>query len=269
MTNQLGYASRADTNRNPSPSIWGNCPIDAINSGHTDGFGKRWNFMDGPIVGSAVSDDFTYGNGVKVYTSTGGAIAAGDEIGGTVALSSDGDDEGAAMQQQNFPFQISNSHGDLWFEARIKTSTIADTKHSIFLGLCETVTLSATVPIAAAGTLTDNNFVGFHRLEADGDYFNTVYKANGITEVLVKQDAALLVADTYIKLGFYHDASAKKLTFYDDGNALADTKSIPSAAGTDFPNDVRLGWVLAVLNATATTPGSTEIDWIQVYQKGV
>ena len=50
---------------------------------------------------------------------------------------------------------------------------------------------------------------------------------------------------------------------------LPDTKAIPSAAGTDFPNDVRLGWCVAVQNATGTTPGSTDLDWIRCAQRRV
>jgi hypothetical protein len=62
------------------------------------------------------------------------------------------------------------------------------------------------------------------------------------------------------KLGFVYEPSDTNgvyyMTFYKNGIPLADKKQIPSAAGTDFPNDVRMGFVFAVLNATASTPGT-------------
>lgn len=268
MTNRTQYAGQltADTNRVRSSSIWGDCPVEAIQAGDENGIFIFDDFLHGPIVAAGAEA----GTGLyKGFASTGGAVATGDEWGGTLILSSDGDNEGASFGTRNFPFQISRSHGKLWFECRIKTSTITDTKHGIFVGLIDNSTLSATVPIAADGTLADENFVGFHRLEGDGDYFDTVYKADGVTQVSVDTDAIAIVADTYVKLGMKFDPRTNKLTFYKDGVALADTKTIPSANGTDFPNDVRLGLVLAVLNATATTPGETEIDWWACAQVGV
>ena len=57
-----------------------------------------------------------------------------------------------------------------------------------------------------------------------------------------------------------YDPRTKILTWFADGVVLT-TKSIPTAAGTDFPNDVRVGRLFAVLNATGTTPGTDSIDW--------
>ena len=204
----------------------------------------------------------------KAFSSTGGLFTNFDDEGGVVTLGSDGDNEGSSVGQSRFPFKIIQDAGELVFEGRLKTTTIADTKHGIFVGLIESVALTATVPIAAAGTLSDNNFVGFHRLEADGDKFDTVYKANGITQVTIKGDAITIVADTYLKIGMiFNRGGDNVLRWYKDGVELVDTFAIPSAAGTDFPNDVRLGWILTVLNATGSTPGDSQFDWIRVAQK--
>jgi hypothetical protein len=268
MTNRTQYAGQLteDTTRLWCSSIWGDCPVEAIRAGDENGILVFDDFEFGPIVAAgAEAATGLY----KGFASTGGSVAAGDEWGGTLVLSSDGDNEGASFGMRNFPFQISRSHGKFWFECRIKTSTITDTKHGIFVGLIDNSTLSATVPIAADGTLADENFVGFHRLEGDGDYFDTVYKADGVTQVSVGADAIQIAADTYVKLGMKFDPRTNKLTFYKNGVIAGATKTIPSAAGTDFPNDVRLGLVIAVLNATGTTPGETEIDWWRCAQVGV
>lgn len=255
-----------NSSRAPSPNIWGD--FDKAFSVRPGEFVHFFtDFIDVPAV--AAGAEATIYGGLKGFASTGGSGAVADVVGGALTLSSDGDDEGASIGMIHYPFQISRSHGKLWFEARIKTSTIADTKHGIFLGLIDASALSATVPIAAAGTLADENFVGFHRLEGDGDYADTVYKANGVTQVTVKADAKALVADSWTKLGMVYNPLNYRLTFYADGVELPDYVTVIAADGTDFPNDVRLGFVLAVLNATASTPGSTSIDWVRISQEQV
>jgi hypothetical protein len=98
---------------------------------------------------------------------------------------------------------------------------------------------------------------------------DTTYKADGVAVVNVKEGAIALVADTWVKVGMvFNRRGDNVLRFYKNGIELPDTKAIPSAAGTDFPNDARMGWVLGVTNTTA--PAATEfisIDWIRVAQK--
>lgn len=252
-----------DTNRTPSPSIWADCPASEINSGYTDGVHLFDDFGNGPLVAAGAEADY---GGYRGFADTGGSVADGAEWGGTLVLSSDGDNEGAGLRSGCAPFQIDRGQGKFWFEARVKTSTIADAKHGIFLGLTGAVAITATSPIAAAGTLADINFVGFHRLEGDGDMFDTVYKADGVTQVTLQADAVTLVADTYVKLGMVFDPKTNVLTFYKNGVPLSTTYSVPAEDGTDFPNDVRLGILISVLNATASTPGSSEIDWWRAAQ---
>ena len=273
MPNYLRHRGNQGTNvpntdRGPSPYIWGDCPwIESLNDPSV-GYGQFLDFLNFRTSSNINAAVAHWTDGLQAFGSDGGFITSEDEVGGAVTLGSDGDNEGVSLGSMNFPYQISQSHGKLWFEARVKSSTIADTKHGFFLGLIANPTLSATVPIAAAGTLADVNLVGFHRLEGDGDYVDTVYKADGVTQVSVGTDAQVLVADTYIKLGFVYDPADYYLRFYGNGIELSSTKYIPTAAGTDFPNDVRLGWFFAVLNATGSTPGDSSIDWIRVFQNG-
>ncbi len=253
----------ADTSRGPSQSIWSDCPVLEIVNGVTDGIHLFDDFISGPRVAAGAEAATGLYRG---FASTGGLVADGGEFGGTLDLSSDGDDEGASFRTSCSPFQIARSQGKLWFEARVKTSTITDTKHGIFVGLMADNALTATVPITAAGAIADVNIVGFHRLEGDGDQFDTIYKADGVTQVTVQADAAVIVADTWVKLGMVFDPSNNSLSFYRNGVKLSTTYTVVAAAGTDFPNDVRLGFVIAVLNATASTPGSSEIDWVRIAQ---
>jgi len=256
------------TSRGPSQNLWKDCPdIGYLLNHPSDGWFIFQDFVNFRTSSNINAAEAHWADGYRVFGSNGGAIAnETDERGGVVTISSDGDDEGVGIGTMGQPFQIDQALGNLWFEARVKTSTIADTKHGFFLGLADSTAMTATVPIAADGTLANLNFVGFHRLEGDGDYVDTVYKADGVTQVTVKSDAQVLVADTFIKLGMRYDASGQVLKFFVNGTQLADTKTIPAADGTDFPNDVRLGMCFAVLNATGTTPGNSSIDWWRCVQ---
>ena len=256
MAHFWGYDS--GTRRKFSPGLWGNCPWDGIKSGIVNGIAFDDDFEGGPIVAAGAQAAYGHYYG---FASTGGSVVDAAEQFGALTFSSDNDDEGASIALQVACLQITQNGGDLWFEARFKTSTITDTKHGIFVGLIDAATLGATVPIAADGTLADENLVGFWRLEGDGDKMDTYYKADSVTAVAVQADAVTLVAATYKLVGMRYVKSEKKLYFFDDGVALATTKTIPNAAGTDFPADVILRPVFAVLNATNTTPGNSSLDW--------
>jgi len=264
MTNVVSYAGNQgsnDVNDNDSrfsPFIWKDCPIRELQDGTVEG----WFFEDDFVNTAAVAAGAQAVAGRYFgFADTGGSVAVADEISGAATASSDGDNEGASIKMLGNPFQISRSHGKLWFEARVKTSTITDTKHGFVVGLGESMTLTATVPITAAGALADKNVVVFRKQEGDGDQLDFSYKADGVTAVDVATDVVTggLVADTYIKAGFIYNPADYVLTGYINGVSIG-TKTVPSAAGTDFPNDVRLGLMFAVLNATGTTPGSATIE---------
>jgi hypothetical protein len=275
MTNLRRYAGNqgdnaANEDRDPSPFIWNDCPWEDISSGALPGYARHWEFDGFRTSANINAAEAYWSEGLKAFGSNGAAITAVDQLFGAVSLGSDGDDEGASIAQFGQPCQIDQGQGKFWLEARIKTSTVADTKHGIFFGMCDSTALTATVPLTAAGALADLNLVGFLRAEGDGDQLDCVYKANGVTAVTVQADALpsayVLAADTYIKIGLKYFADADyTLKYFANGVSLA-SKAIPSADGTDFPNDVRLGWVLAVLNATGSTPGTTTVDWVRVAQ---
>ncbi len=273
-----GNLGSAQTERNRSAGVWYDCPYFAIKDGELAGAVIEFDALTQPITPPT-----TEGNWGEwaAFTDTGGTITAGTGQGGELVLASDGDNEGASIRSVQAPFKLIRSAKQFWFEARVKKSAITDSKNGFFLGLTANTAFSATVPIAAAGTLADINLVGWHNLEADGDQIDAVYKADGVTQVTVLADAlpTALVADTYVKLGMRYTilndgsiadpngAGGTKyvLSFLVNGIRVA-TKQIPSAAGTDFPNDVGLGLAFAVLNATGSTPGTNTLDYMYAAQ---
>ena len=249
----------ANTDRYPSPVIWSY--LDSLSELQ----GKVVGLFDHFVSMGDVPPTTQGSYGIyRAFTSTGGAIADGNAQGGEVVLSSDGDDEGASIA--TWPFiHIANTKGLVGFEARVATSTITSTKHGFFLGVIDTTGMTAISPIAADGTLANVNFVGFHRLEGDGDAIDCVYKADGITQVTSIADAHVLVVDTFVKLGFWCDPVTGKLIWVINGVPQATTVAV-TAVGTAGPWDVPLGPAFAVLNATATTPGNSYLDWWKCLQ---
>lgn len=255
----------------PSRSIWGPVWWNSIKEGTVAGYARHWNFGDLKKSSDVAAAVAYWGDGLELFGSTGGAVAIYDGEGGGITISADGDNEGVALGMVNKPFKIDRDQKRFAFETRLKFSTIADTKYGLVAGLAGAATLSATVPIAADGTLADINFGGFHRLEGDGDQLDTRYKADGVAAVTVKADAYTLVADTFVNLGLTFEPSHRdgkyRFVYWVNGEPLSDSKEIPTADGTDFPNDVRMGWIIGLLNATASTPGSATIQWARAAQE--
>lgn len=279
-TPRIDSLTLIDTSRQPSPNIWADCPVLHLLEGSTQGVYIYDRFIDkGNLLATpTITTQADFAPGLKAFGSSGGTIvfATGNEGGGGIVLTETDDDEGASIATIALPFQISRSKGQFWWEVRLKTNTVTDTRHGFFAGLLDQATLSATVPIAAAGTLADENFVGFHRLEGDGDQIDTVYKANGVDQVTVKADAisttagvhtaaGALAADTFIKLGMKFTPLDRTLRFYINNVELVDNKVIPSTDGDDFPNDVAMGLVLALLCAS-NDDAIVTLDWWRAAQ---
>ena len=258
-----------DTARGPSMSIWGDLNINDV--------------LDDPSRGCYYFEDFmsfpktlptTEGNwgDLTAFSSASATVVDGGTLGGAATFAGVGDNEGVSFRSLAAPFRIGRGQKTFAWEIRLKLSTIADTKNGLFVGLRENAALTAIDPITALGVLADRNVVGFHRPEGDGDGIDTVYKADGVTAVVVGADAVVPVADTFVKLGMRYYPSKHKsgdnytLAFFKDGVELAGKKQLPAAAGTDFPNDVNMGIVVAALNATGTAPGSFTVDWIRAFQ---
>lgn len=272
-----------NTGSDYSPFIWSDCPVDAVLNGTVAAAVVNDDFLDFKASANVNAAEAYWTNGWMVFGSDGAAVTLGSDATnansafGTVAIGSDGDNEGAVIRRAVAPFKIvgpnstaSARSGKLWFEARLKVSSIADTIADVFIGLSEDTAGTATVPITAtAGTLADKNLVGFYRLGTDGDYFDCVYKANGVpsssTHYTAQADAQVLVADTYVKVGMKYDPVDHSIKWYGNGIQLA-SYTVIAAAGTEFPNDVNLCPILAIINAAGSISPTVTIDKIRVIQ---
>jgi len=265
----------ADTATQPSGTIWGRCPWNAIGDGSSKGV-RHWDdFSSFNITPATTEGNWSAGMGYSQFSSTGttltapalsAATGAGVPSSGLV-FTSDDDNDAGSLRTLSVPYAINRAAQRFWFECCIKKSTIANTKIEVFIGLLENTALTAIVPITTtAATLSDNNLVGFYSTETTGSAASTTYKANGVTAVTVGTDEVTFVADTYTKLGMMYvkngdKAGSYRLSFYQDGTRLASSKEIPDSNGTDFPTDVAMGPVVAVRNAAGSSPGTMTMKW--------
>lgn len=268
-----------DTSRNPSPQIWGDIPVADIQEDAAKGYFYREDFTNVALLASpTITTQANYQSGWKAFGSTPGTVLGANVEGGQglALVSGTSDNDGISIATLATPVKISRAKGAFAWEARLKVSSIGDTIAGVLAGLIEATTLTAIVPITAAGALADKNLVGFFRLEGDGDQLDTVYKADGVTAVTVKADAladlpttTALTASTYVKLGMKYEPTgpygAYQFSWFVNGYRLPDRYTMASADGTDFPNDVQLALLFAAVNATGAAHTVT-VDWVQVAQ---
>lgn len=254
-----------NSNTGPSPGLWGLAPRDVMYDPAV-AYGFSMEFGNLPILVDGSQAVIAGGGGWLGFGSTGAAALSGsqnDENGGSYSLASDAANEGASISRAGAPFKISKLEEELFFECRIKTSTIAANALGFFVGLMDTTAASAVIPIEAADDIADVNLVGFHYPGGATTAMGTLYRANTVAEVDVKTAAVTLVAATYIKIGMHLKKGL--LRFFLNGLPLADKKSVPDGTGTDFPADVFLRPIIAVLHG-ASVAGDITASWMHCYQ---
>lgn len=249
-----------------SPAIWDDCPLVGIMCDPTIGWMVSDDFTDVGLPGTITMATSWAGIGrYLVFGGAGATITPDNALGGGLTLSLTDIDQAVSIVTKQNPFQITSGAGDLWFEARVKFSTITANEQAWFVGLTSIITQSATVPLTATGALADVNLVGFHKPEANTTKFDASYKADGVTAVEVNSDIGALAVDTYVKLGMKFSTANNRLEFYVNGVKQANGKTIPNATGTDFPADVPMAPTFALLAATNDTETAT-IDWWKIAQ---
>ena len=266
MSNDTQYRSTfaANTDRGPSPTIWGSCPVERILAGTIDGIHVFNDFITGGKITIPTTEAALVGLPLNGFGSAGSTLAYSQvkNDGGVLILAETTASEGFILRDVAAPFQVSSGVGNLWFEARVKPLLIATTEMAFVVGLMDTTAASATAPLTmTTGAVADVNFVGFHKPVANTTAFDTSYKANGVTLVEVNSDVGALVAATYVKLGMMFNTSDNKLSFFINGVKQANTKTVPNDTGTDFPADVALGIVAGMCVGAAASDNELHVDW--------
>ena len=210
-----------------------------------------------------------YGSdGARIYVDASSTIkqltkAQGGQAGG-IRIFNTADNEEAWIQwggDAGSPFCISDlaaEAAELVFEMAFRTDTITDSKAGFFLGLMEEGCAAANT-ITDAGALADKDYIGFHRLEGDGDTLELAYKKNGQTAQTVKTDWKTIAVNTWYHVGFRYNPINKTVRAYfgtgDRATRMrADDTNIITAANIEantFPDGEGLAPIAGGKNASA------------------
>lgn len=196
------------------------------------------------------------------------ATVLDDTANGVMRLLCDatGSDEEAAIQwgSSHAPYAVISTAGSekaLWYETRIRLSSVADIQ--AYIGLADGG-VPANGLLADAGTgINDKDFIGFRILEADPDGIDAVYRTTS-TEVVHQDEAQVAVASTWYKLGFRYFKDPEgiwRVNYYVDGSVVG-SKTL-KATDTSFPDGVYMAPLFA-LKQHAAAEKQLDIDWVAV-----
>ena len=236
----------------------------------TDAIWNNFNLTEmrtNPFAGSLLELDFTHGENAPAEQFADAAsiidVRPGTAGEGTLMLFTTTDNQAAEVQWPACP--ITSSGGVAWaFEARIKTSQIANTEAGFFLGLMAGDTALAGDLIADDATLADVGAIGFQSKEADGDIVDLVYDKAGQTQNEHDDDYHTLVADMYVTLGLYYNGTT--IQGYLNGVATGTAISAADIAVADFPAADVLVPTLCMKEGTGAADVTVTLDWIRVAQ---
>lgn len=253
-----------NTGRGPSERLWRDCDYLGFIADPAQGHGFFCDFQ-GNYALAANQTVTLLDQGICGYTgATAGSTISMTTTNpnGELHLETTTDNESIgimALGGKNVAAQFLLTAGkQAWFEARIKVVNITDAKFGLFCGFAEEGLCAEDGILSDADALADKDYIGFVRIAADGDKLDTVHNKASGTAVVVKADAVTVVADTYLKVGFYCDGT--KVYFFKDGVALADTCAL---ATTTVPTDEEMAFYY-ILNAAHGDTCSAQIDWVRI-----
>jgi hypothetical protein len=244
--------------RMPSPIVWGGLPS---KEEFERGFSSGGYYFDDFENTAAIAAASVVGN-YAFYMDTGNtAYQLATERNGVLRLATDNTDNDAIIMTTGGNIAGIHSMGGttgckkFMFEARVRLAQI--TAQCILVGLGEEA-MAADSIIPDAGTFTDKDWIGFRTLEAAPSYLDATHNlAGGGGEVVVKDDAQLMVADTWYKLGVRY-VKEEGASFFVNGTQVG-LRVQTSATG--FP----LEQILCPVIGLGTKSGAArylDIDWM-------
>lgn len=264
----VGYA-RAGVNAEPSPSIWDNCPLDALRVDgegyfiHEDFLGGTEVFADGGPIGG--------NNQLTLDGDTSTIPHKAAEVGGYQSLVTGANDNDAlAMYTQPLDAIVLNSGRRMWFEVRLEVNAAAFSDIAVFAGLAAESILSRDIVADDAATHTSvaaNSLMGFVMTANNQDDFQFIIKKDTDTALLISADvnnstalgtgAARIALLTERKLGMYFNGK-DTLSIFVDGVLVAKQVLTSTHIGTDT-----FAAIVSV-KATAAAAKTLTVDWVRV-----
>ena len=270
----VGNAFGTASGRGPSPAVWADCPVLDYELNPEAGMHYFDDFLDGVTVAAAQSAAAsaalgTTGNFVAFTGATGASVISTltTNFQGEVKLESTTINESitlaypkGAHTQGIFELKLGKR---FWFETRVSFVNTTNSKFGAFCGFAEQALVADNVlhNNSTPWALADKYYVGFQRLNADGDMLDTVFNNSDTGYITVGSDAVTIVAGAMKIIGIYCDGT--NVYFYADGVRLADSTTL---ATTSFPVSQELAFYFSMVMGHGDT-ASMNIDWVKFAQE--
>jgi len=246
----------------PSPSIWGDCPILEMTAD--------------PRVGCQMYDDFSLsnienGDGYQALGDTAPVYVV-DTLEGRVSVTTGGTNNhqsilGTAVDIGHIS-DLEAEAAELWFEARVKMSSVAD--YGMFIGLAAEADIATDFLDDNSGDIvTTANCVGFHVATAAPTTVRTVYHNGSGEATAVESGVHTMAASAYVRLGFKYDPAAEdaeKVRFFVNGVETTTKVTAANIAAATFPDSVNLAFLATAKTGEGVTK-SLVIDWWRFAQR--
>lgn len=266
----VGNQRSVDTYR-LSDAIWLNCPVSELQNGTRDGFHYHDNFMGTYVQAANVAASATtLGSPWAAFTNATAAstIASGvspSDAVGTMVLALTTANEGMSIGLMTAygtaaPIDALSATNRVWFETRIKTSTITTEDVGFYVGLAQVtrlVTLGLIATGGAAAAAIDQ--IGWiYKTAATTAVTSTI--GNG-TATTVNASAATVAADTYVNLGFTWDGPTNLAKWYFNGTADSTTANLST---TQFPAGASLAFYMGAQCGSTAGDSIVTVDKVRV-----
>lgn len=284
MRNVLIGTGSADTSRLRSPMLWKLCPSKADFDNHNvDGI------FDGDDFQVTTDEDENDIGGYERYIDTSNtirplavdttALATGSR-GGVLRISTDAsDNDGPAIQRGSANnvgnYLIGNTAGaawPMWFEARVRKSSVTDNQAAIFVGLAEANSAADDgILVDDTGALVaERALFGFRVKHDNGEELDFAYGGTdaGDVDTEVLANMASLTAGTWFKVGFFYNpfaAAANKITLFYNGVPQSTYITTTNIDASTFPENTAMMPAFCVKNGEATAV-TFDIDWWYIAQ---
>jgi hypothetical protein len=264
------FAVTSDTNRGPSPSIWGQVRVEDIIRDPNVGWHFYEDFLSVQDTAATEVEGIMPGWGSIVGTGCSISMVA-TEVGGVIRLAQDGtgDDEVIITTGSNAAGMgvITRANRDRSaFEARVRVSDVTNNQ-SWFCGVTQEGQVTTDALFADGNaTLNDVDMIGYRVVDDDNDGLDVVYRINGGGgEQVAVANAQVLVANTWYKIGWVWDA--EYLRYYVDGTQVGytDVQSLTTAQLANFPNGEE--YALTFGSKAGGSAINYDIDWIRYAQE--
>jgi hypothetical protein len=260
-----------NTGRGLSPNIWGNCPVEKFSRPNSEGVFAFDDFLTVPVTANNCVIDESDVGGTAMATPT---TAAETDVVGMLRMTQDATDNDEQWIQipTSIPLRIDSvgsSQESMWFEARVRLSSVVDDVAAIAVGLSAVVAAGDdVVQVDDTGVMANISFLGFRSVHVNGGTTGTnavlgeVYRLAGQTAAVVRATAQTMVAATWYKLGLRFNITDHTVGYYVDG-VLMDTVASSTVDAATFPNDTVLNPLFAIKSGTGTA-STFDVDWYAV-----